>query len=391
MAAPREVMMRQLAPKLAVFAGVILAGVGLGVPVCADDKLLHQAVEFAGTLTFLGAKVPGLVFAAVRDGETTVAGFGEIAGGSGKVPDGTSIVRIGSVSKALCGEVLARLVADRMIGFTDRLQDHLGSDFTVPEKDGKAIRIIDLATHAAGLAREVPRPESAPDDPFRSNTREALKLGLRGDPLLFAPGTAVSYSNYSFDLLGEALSNAAGQPYATLLRERILAPLGMDDTVFNLRPGDEARAMRGHDFDGSPMPLVPTPTAIECAGGLYSTANDMLRWMRWHLDRFAVAGQAVRLLDHAAYLYRDGLTAALGLDEAGPMDAMGLGWVIMMPDGSRPLILQKSGGLQGSFAYVAIAPTRGAGVFFAMNQLSVAGFTAAVAAANGLLAGLAPR
>jgi serine-type D-Ala-D-Ala carboxypeptidase/endopeptidase len=161
MAAPREVMMRQLAPKLAVFAGVILAGVGLGVPVCADDKLLHQAVEFAGTLTFLGAKVPGLVFAAVRDGETTVAGFGEIAGGSGKVPDGTSIVRIGSVSKALCGEVLARLVADRMIGFTDRLQDHLGSDFTVPEKDGKAIRIIDLATHAAGLAREVPRPESA--------------------------------------------------------------------------------------------------------------------------------------------------------------------------------------------------------------------------------------
>ncbi len=154
--------MRQLATKLAVFSGVILAGVGPSVPVSADDKLLNQAVEFAGTLTFLGAKVPGLVFAAVRDGETTVAGFGEIADGSGKVPDGTSIVRIGSVSKALCGEVLARLVADRMIGFTDRLQDHLGSDFTVPERAERPsassiLQLTRLVWPARCLARKLPQ------------------------------------------------------------------------------------------------------------------------------------------------------------------------------------------------------------------------------------------
>ena len=44
------------------------------------------------------------------------------------------------------------------------------------------------------------------------------------------------------------------------------------------------------------------------------------------------------------------------------MDAMGLGWVVMMPKGNRPLILQKAGGLQGIFSYVAFAPTRGVGV-----------------------------
>ncbi len=148
----------------------------------------------------------------------------------------------------------------------------------------------------------------------------------------------------------------------------------MKDTVFNLRPGDEARAMQGHNFDGSPMATAHTPTSIECAGGLYTTANDMARWMNWHLDRAATADRDLRLLDHAAYLYRDGLTSVAGLDDAGPMDAMGLGWVINMPNGNRPLILQKTGGLQGSFAYLAIAPTRGVAAFFVMNAFNVGGF-----------------
>jgi len=99
----------------------------------------------------------------------------------------------------------------------------------------------------------------------------------------------------------------------------------------------------------------------------------------------------LRLLDHAAYLYRDGLTSVVGLDDAGPMDAMGLGWVINMPNGARPLILQKTGGLQGSFAYLAIAPMRGVAVFFVMNAFNAGAFNAAVAATNSLVAQLAPR
>jgi D-alanyl-D-alanine-carboxypeptidase/D-alanyl-D-alanine-endopeptidase len=176
-----------------------------------------------------------------------------------------------------------------------------------------------------------------------------------------------------------------------LLKQRVLDPAGMKDTVFNLRPGDEARAMQGHNFDGSPMPVAHTPTSIECAGGLYTTANDIARWMKWHLDRSATTDRDLRLLDHGAYLYRDGLTSVVGLDDAGPMDAMGLGWVINLPNGNRPLILQKTGGLQGSFAYLAIAPTRGVAAFFVMNEFSAGGFTAAVAATNSLVAQLAPR
>jgi D-alanyl-D-alanine-carboxypeptidase/D-alanyl-D-alanine-endopeptidase len=328
---------------------------------------------------------------AVRNGEVAIAGFGNTTDKGGKTPDADTMFRIGSISKVFCGEVLASMVLDGKVRFADRLQDRLGYDATLPEKAGRPIRLIDLVTQTSGLPREVPRADGPPNDPFATNTKEAQIANLRTDPLLFPPGTAALYSNYGFDLLGAALANAGGKSYADLLRERVLDPAGMKDTVFNLRPGDETRVMQGHDFDGSPMPAAHTPASIECAGGLHSTANDMARWMKWHLDRFATTDRDLRLLDHAAYLYRDGLTAVAGLDDAGPMDAMGLGWVINMPAANRPLILQKSGGLQGAFAYLAIAPTRGVAAFFVMNAFSTGGFTAAVAATNGLIAELAPR
>ena len=127
------------------------------------------------------------------------------------------------------------------------------------------------------------------------------------------------------------------------------------------------------------------------AGGLYSTANDMLRWLGWHLDRFATANSEMRLLDHAAYLDRDGLNPVFGMDEGGMMDAMGLGWVVMRPEGNRPLILHKSGGLQGEFSFVAFAPARGIGVFVSMNEFSVEGFDAMAKATIELITELAPR
>jgi serine-type D-Ala-D-Ala carboxypeptidase/endopeptidase len=370
---------------------IVAAQVAFGGPATAEDKLLTEAVEFSGTLTFLSTKVPGFVLVAVRNGEMAFAGFGNIADKGNKKPDADTMFRIGSVSKVFCGELLASMVLDGKVRFADRLQDRLGYDVTLPEKAGRAIRLIDLVTHASGLPREVPRPDGPPDDPFGPNTREAQIADLKTDPLLFPPGTAVLYSNYGFDLLGAALSNAGGKPYADLLKERVLDPAGMKDTVFNPRPGDEARLMQGHNFDGSQMPAAHTPVSIECAGGLHTTANDIARWMKWHLDVGAVTDRDLRLLDHAAYLYRDGLLSVIGLDDGGPMDAMGLGWVINMPAANRPLILQKSGGLQGNFTYLAIAPTRGVAAFFVMNQFNTGGFTAAVAATNALIAQLAPR
>ena len=357
----------------------------------AEDKLLEEAVNFTGTLTYLNTKVPGFILIAVRKGEMAFAGFGNVTDNSSKPPDADTMFRIGSISKVFCGQVLASMVLAGELRFADRLQDRLGYSVELPEKAGQSIRIIDLVTHASGLPREVPRIEGPPNDPFATNNKDAEIADLKKNPLLFAPGTAILYSNFGFDLLGAALAHTGGKSYADLLKERALDPVGMKDTVFNPRPGDEGRLMQGHNFDGSAMPMAHTPTSIECAGGLYTTANDMARWMKWHLDQRATTDRDLRLLDHAAYLYRDGLATVSGVDDVAQMDAMGLAWVINMPTQNRPLILQKTGGLQGYFSYLAIAPSRDVGVFFVMNAFNIGSLGTAVAAANSLIAQLAPR
>jgi D-alanyl-D-alanine-carboxypeptidase/D-alanyl-D-alanine-endopeptidase len=374
----------------AVSAGLLALSLPLG-PARAEDPLLAEAVNFAGVITFLGAGAPGLVIGAIRDGETVVAGFGETATGSGIEPGGDTLMRIGSISKAFCGDVLGGLVADGTVALTDPLQAHLPEGFTVPEKEGRSLRLIDTVTQASGLPREVPQSGGTPDDPFGGNTLEAQIAGLSGDPFLFPPGTGALYSNWGYDLLGIALGGIGGKPYAELLSERVLVPRGMTSTKTNLAPGDEANTMQGHNFDGSPMPFVRSPDTILCAGGLYTTANDMLKWLAWHLDRDDTTDAEWRATNHAGWLWRDGLSPVAGLDDGGPMAAMSLGWVIVPPDGNAPLMLNKSGGLQGEFSYVVIAPSRGTGVFVSINAFSIAGFPAMVAAANSLIAELSPR
>src|SRR3712207_9114582 len=96
---------------------------------------------------------------------------------------------------------------------------------------------------------------------------------------------SILYSNFGFDLLSAALAQAASRPYPELLAERITRPLRMHDTTFAPTEEQRTRLMQGHGFGGERLPDVPTGTTIVGSGGLYSTAEDMARWLSWHLDR----------------------------------------------------------------------------------------------------------
>jgi serine-type D-Ala-D-Ala carboxypeptidase/endopeptidase len=357
----------------------------------ASDKLLEEALQFTGTALFLETKVPALVIGGVRNGEMAVAGFGKTSAQSDRVPDGKTLLRIGSITKPFTGAVLASLLADGKVKLMDPLQQALGWNTPIPTKNGKQIRLIDLVTHTSGLPREIERTPGPDNNPFQTMTKEALIHNLQSGQLLFPPGTGAFYSNFGFDLLAQALANVAGTSYEDLLRERVLKPAGMKSTVFALPNERDASLLQGHNFNGSPLPDVPTVPMIMGSGGLYSTPEDMVRWIAWHLDRSWHPDVEMRLLDHAAYVYRDGLDPVFGLDESGRMDALGLGWIIMMPRGGHPLILQKAGGLQGVFSYVAFAPSRGVGAFAAINQFSFGAATTMARVVNKLIGTLAPR
>ena len=371
----------------------LLAGMALPWPLAAraGQAELDEAVGFAGQVLFLAVKTPALVVGVVRNGETSIQGFGRSADGTSAEPDGNTLFRIGSVTKAFTGQVLASLAADGVVSLADPLTKYVPEFIAPLSEGGRPIRLIDLATHSAGLPREVPHEAGPPDNPFVNITAKAFEGWLKANPLLYTPGASILYSNFGFDLLAAALSAAARKPYPELIAERVLKPLGLEDTTFGPSPDQAQRLMQGHWIDGSAMPHVPTGPVIVGSGGLYSSPRDLLRWLKWHLDRFSSERAAERLIDHAAYLWRDGLNSVFGMDESGHMDAMGLAWVIMAPEGDRPLILQKAGGLQGVFSYVAFAPARNIGVMVAINAFDFNAGLAMAKTANDLIAELRPR
>jgi CubicO group peptidase (beta-lactamase class C family) len=78
----------------------------------ADDASLRDAVELTAAAMWYNYKSPGLVLAVVRGDDTVVLGFGETAKGSKLEPNGRTMLRIGSISKAFAGELLASLAAE---------------------------------------------------------------------------------------------------------------------------------------------------------------------------------------------------------------------------------------------------------------------------------------
>ena len=131
---------------------VCLVNSDSGRPAFADPRL-DEAVVFTGQILFLEHKVPGLVIGAVRNGETSVQGFGERSDG-GPAPDGDTLLRIGSITKAFTGQVLANMAAENKVSFTDTLAALAPGLASDADTGIQRIRLIDLVTHSAGLPRQ---------------------------------------------------------------------------------------------------------------------------------------------------------------------------------------------------------------------------------------------
>src|SRR5689334_15889836 len=135
----------------------------------ADDPVLSQEAPLSLPTMFLTSGAPGMVVALVRGGASLVGGLGETSKGNGQEPDGRSFFRIGSIAKAMAGELLADLVVEGKVRLSDPLQRFAPPGKTVPSVDGRAITLLDLATHSAGLPRTIgPTPEGRSDLNFPS-------------------------------------------------------------------------------------------------------------------------------------------------------------------------------------------------------------------------------
>ncbi len=353
----------------------------------AANPALEDAANFAGVSMWLNSGAPGLLIAVVNGDDTFIEGYGETKRGNGIAPDEKTIVHVGSVSKVFAADLLSAMVANHTVALADPLSKYAPKGVTIPSVDGRTITLLDLATHGAGLPREISDP--TPGNPFSGYSAKTYWDWFGTHKLAYQPGTTAMYSNFGYGLLGEALAQAGGKPFASLLQQYVTGPLGLTDTVTRLSEEQRKRMMTGTDIDGSEAQDWEIPPVMDASASVYSTAHDMVRWMRWHLANDA-AGMETRDIVHAMYRPHDGLKRLVGV-EATQAQGMGLGWVVSMPQGATPFILGKSGGLSGFMNYVVLSPNRRIGVWVAVNRVNFAMFEGIHSTVFDLVASLSPR
>jgi len=341
-------------------------------PARAADLTLTDAVSMAGMQLYLNAGAPAVLIGVVRGDDTVIQAYGETAPGSGVEPDEHSIFRLASVSKVFAGDVLASLAVKGKLGLTDPLSRYAPDNAPV-ETNGRPISLLDLATHSAALPRELPDPDAKPsENPFAVFDRGYYWKWVGSNKPPYVPGTVTLYSNLGYGLLGDALARAGGADYSTVLANEVLGPAGLADTTNVLNEEQKKRLMTGLDPMNQPDPNAPVPDVMYASAGVYSTAADMARWMRWHLQG-ARQQRPEALLAHQMWLPYDGLKSVVGT-EVTDADGMGLGWVVSLPRGGAPLLLGKSGGLGGFMSYVVLSPNRNLGIFVVASRVNFAMF-----------------
>src|SRR5580704_5299319 len=333
----------------------------------APPPQLQSADPFVADL-FHRSRSTGMVVVVVRDNQTWMQSYGQTYPGSHQKPDGDSLIRLCSLSKIMTTDLLVKLVADGRVSLSDPLQKVAPRNVTVPVRtvgglSGRPITLRDLATHTAGLPREIAYPPgdaghfTFPDYNFRWQW-------LPGYRLRFVPGTAAHYSNIGFDLLADALSAAAGKPYPQLFADRIAKPLGLRDTTLSPTPAECARLLIGA---ASNQGHCTDTTAAAGSGGMYSTANDMTRWLEYLLGLPGVPMHQDPAAT-ATYISASELRWTQGIGRAGVPSGIGLGWVHLNQPDDPAMIIEKTGGGAGYTTYIALNPTRHIGIFVAATQ-----------------------
>jgi D-alanyl-D-alanine-carboxypeptidase/D-alanyl-D-alanine-endopeptidase len=328
----------------------------------AQQPLSLADADRAGASIFQQSASTGMVLVVVRNHEAMTTSYGETSPGSGVKPDSTSLIRLCSISKVFAGELLTQLANEGKVKLTDPLQHFAPPKSIVPEgAGGSPITLLDLATHTSGLPREVSSyPAKAPH--FTFPDQKFRWTWLPRQKLIYRPGTAAVYSNVGFDFLGDALASAAHKPYAQLLNERIVRPLGMRDTTLTPSKEQCARLLHGSGDEG----LCTDTLASAASGGVYSTSADMAHMLQYLLRIMSGNASAAKAIP--IYLKPAQLKSVQGLSHAGDPTGIGLGWVQLGDPDSPSALMEKTGGGAGFETYIALSPKRQTGIFIAITD-----------------------
>jgi len=306
-----------------------------------------------------------IVIGIITPNGTQVYGYGNISKANSTKVNGNTIFDTASITKTFTTTLLADMVKQGLVNFNDPIEKYLPNTVKVPAYNGHKITLESLATHTSGL----------PDFPvgwIRNHiyTTQQVYNFLSNTPLQSEPGTKANYSDFGMGILGHILSIRAGVPYAQLVKDRILSVLGMDSTgiamnstAIILSDSLKSRLAKGH-IGGKEVNLEFVPEAIQGAGALHSTANDLLKYLAANMGLIHTSINDIIQETHlirleypqAPSLHFDSINNNKSLSAS----YVGLGWFIDTNLGTE--VIQHSGGIDGYSSFIGFNPTKQEGV-----------------------------
>jgi D-alanyl-D-alanine-carboxypeptidase/D-alanyl-D-alanine-endopeptidase len=305
----------------------------------------------------------GMVIGVIAPEGRHIISAGRRSSAHSRAPNGDTVFEIGSITKAFTALLLADMAVKNDLALNDPVAKYLPAEFNVPIRNGKTISLLDLATHTSGLPFMPNESTTFSDSGAANYSVTDLRHFIANCELRSDIGEKWEYSNVGYWLLGEGLAGRAGVDYETLLQQRVIAPLGLMNTAFALSPKMKTNFAPGHDAVLQPSPPMSTLTIysiMPAAGGLYSTANDLLKLLAVAMD-----------YEHSSLSAATHLTQTTHRPISSNRSAQGLGWTIIHEKNAELIV--HDGGTLGYASSIAWDPAKRVGVVVLSNQVTNVG------------------
>lgn len=366
-------------------------GPGTTPPVAGDagatvDPELEKrlvALEAALERARVEHHVPGMAVAVVKDGKVVLArGFG-MSDLTARTPaDEHTVFSIGSSTKAFTSTVVGMLVDEGKLAWNDPVSKHVPELKLPVDNEGKPAEVTlrDAMSHQTGFTRMSLLWIAGAVDSKQMYTRASTAEPIAKFRKQFL------YNNVVYASAGEASARVAGMSWEKLVGARIFEPLGMDATSADqLAASENPKRAQGYRYEEEKDEFTAVPmraiSVAAPAGAIYSSAEDMAKWVQFQLADGTVDGK--RLISHEALSQ----TRAPQIQMA-PGLSYGLGWMLGLHEGKK--VVHHGGNIDGYAAMVAMVPQENVGYVLLTNTTSTPLQSASMAIVFDALLGKTP-
>jgi CubicO group peptidase (beta-lactamase class C family) len=272
-----------------------------------------------------------------------------------------TVFQIGSITKVYTATAAMRLVADGLLGLDEPISSWL-PELRLVDAGEQRITVRHLLTHTSGIAGDLFTDTGRGDDCL-----ERFADTLTTVPPLLTSGTTFSYCNSGYTLLGRIIERVSGKVWDQAMHDLLHTPIGLDTTMTLPEEALRHSAAMGHERqpDGTLQPAARwgLPRSGGPAGGIVSTARDVLAFARFHLDE-GRTHDGTELVP--ADLVREMRSARIELPfRDGENEALGLPWFRKSWAGHS--LIGHDGDTVGQTAFLRILPSQGLAVVLLTN------------------------